>query len=410
MEKRKTEAMDTDYVNNGKWWVSPFNYRREVLSDLKIKPEVKIHDATLRDGEQTPGVVFSSREKIQIASMLLEAGVDRIEAGMPAVSEEDRIAIKEICRIHPQAEIFSFVRANIEDIKKSVDCGVKGVVIEIPIGYPKLIKQFKWTWEDVLEKSINCINFAKENELYTVFFPYDTTRARFEDLDSLISGIMANSPPDSIGIVDTMGCATPRAISFLTGYVKEHTNIPVEIHCHNEFGMAVASEFSAYEAGAEVLHSCVNGLGERTGNGPTEEIMAGLQIIYGIKQKYDLKKILDVCEYVGKLTNIPVARNKPICGDGIFVRESGIGIDLVRKDPLAMYSIAPEYLGKKGKIVLGKKSGKLSISYMLEDLGIEGVNSDAIELITKDVKEKGVKSKRLLTNDEFLAIVSSYLG
>ncbi len=401
--------MSNKHINESNWWVSPFNYHQDVLHSLNISSSVKIHDATLRDGEQTPGVVFSTNEKVKIASMLIEAGIDRIEAGMPAVSEEDYQSIKEICRINPKSEVFSFVRANIDDIKKSIDCGVSGVVVEIPIGYPKLVKQFKWTWEQVLEKSVECINFAKENNLYTVYFPYDTTRARFGDLEKLLLGISHHSNPDSIGVVDTMGCATPRAISYLTKYVNEITGLPVEIHCHNEFGMSVASEFAAFEAGAKVLHGCVNGLGERTGNAPTEEIMIGLEILYGFDKKFNIKKILEVCKYVKDLTNINYARNKPFTGDGIFVRESGIGVDLVRKDPLAMYSVSPSFLGREGEIVLGKKSGKMSIRFMLEDLGIEGVNEADIENITKEIKKRGAAKKRLLAKDEFLDIVSPYV-
>ena len=138
------------------------------------------------------------------------------------------------------------------DIDKAIDCGAHGVVIEIPIGYPKLKYQFGWTWEDVLRKSVDCINYARKQGLYVVYFPYDTTRAREEDLTNLLTKIMEHSPPDSVGIVDTMGCALPEAIQYLVRKAKALTGLPIEIHTHNDFGIGVATELAAVAAGAEV--------------------------------------------------------------------------------------------------------------------------------------------------------------
>ena len=189
---------------------------------------MEIHDATLRDGEQTPGVVFRKEDKIRIAEKLDAVGVERIEAGMPAVSQEDFDAIKAISKLGLKAKIFTFARALPVDIDKAIDCGADGVIIEIPIGYPKLKYQFGWTWEDVFRKSIDCINYAREKGLYAVYFPYDTTRARDEDLTNLLTGIMKESPPDSIGVVDTMGCALPEAIKYMVRKVKGLTGLPVK--------------------------------------------------------------------------------------------------------------------------------------------------------------------------------------
>ena len=156
------------------------------------------HDATLRDGEQTPGVVFSVADKVAIAEKLSEIGVDRIEAGMPAVSDQDFQAIKEIARLNLPSKIFTFARAMRADIDKSLECGAHGVIVEVPIGYPKLQWQFKWTWEDVLRKSVDVVNYARSRGLYVVYFPYDTTRAREEDLTNLLTRMMQDAPPDSI--------------------------------------------------------------------------------------------------------------------------------------------------------------------------------------------------------------------
>lgn len=395
----------THYKENA-WWASPYNDHPEVAGLIKKPTKVEIHDATLRDGEQTPGLVFSLDDKIRIAEKLDEVGIERIEAGMPAVSQEDYDAIKAICKRNLNAKIFTFARALRVDIDKAVDCGAHGVVIEVPIGYPKLKYQFKWTWENVLEKSVDCINYARSQGLYAVYFPYDTTRAREEDLVQLMTGIMKNSPPDSVGVVDTMGCALPEAIQYLVRLMKKLTGgIPVEVHTHNDFGMGVATELAGVAAGADVVHSCVNGLGERTGNAAAEELMVALKVLMGVDNDYRLDKLIELCQLVADISGVPLSANKPVAGKRNYTRESGIGVDLVIKEPLAMFATDPSYFGRMGgDIVLGKKSGKASVEYFLNKLNIEAPDS-AVTAILREVKDQGAQKKRVLTPDEFKAIV-----
>ena len=407
----------TKYVKNknkwlqeGKWWISPYNFSEEVVEGFDLPQKVKIHDATLRDGEQTPGVVFRKEDKIRIAQGLDEIGVERIEAGMPAVSSEDFEAIKEISKLGLKSKIFTFARALKSDIDSAVECGADGVVIEIPIGYPKLKYQFGWSWEDVLKKSIDVINYAKERKLYAVYFPYDTTRAREEDLDNLFTGIKKYSSPDSIGIVDTMGCALPEAIKYLVRKAKKLTGLPIEVHTHNDFGMGVATELAAVTAGAEVVHSCINGLGERTGNAALEELMMGLHVLLGMDTPYKFDKITKLAKLAEEISGIKIPRNKPVTGEGNFTRESGIGVDLVIKTPLAMFATDPKFTGREGKIVLGKKSGKLSVKYYLEKLGIKNVSEEQTMEIVKKVKKLGINKRTLLNEEEFKNIVKEVSG
>lgn len=398
--------MRETYHEDGKWWVSPYNFVPEVRQQLILPPKVQIHDATLRDGEQTPGVVFSVDDKIAIAQKMDEIGVDRIEAGMPAVSPQDAEAIKEISKLGLKSKIFTFARAMKADIDMALECGADGVIIEVPIGYPKLVTQFGWTWDKVFEKSRDVINYARENGLYAVFFPYDTTRARPDDLENLCKAVMNESPPDSIGIVDTMGCATPEAIKYMVGWVKEMTGLPIEIHTHNDFGMGVATELAAVTAGAEVVHSCGNGLGERTGNAALEELMLGLDLLYGYETGYKLDKLPELGELLSRLSNVPIARNKPVLGSGNFIRESGIGIQYVMHDPLVMFGTHPALTGRIGEVVLGKKSGKASVVYKLGELGLGEVSDEQSAQILDLVKQKGIQKRDTLTNEEFSAIVA----
>ncbi|MCR8725162.1 2-isopropylmalate synthase [Frigidibacter sp. ROC022] len=399
--------MRENHFEEGKYWVSPYNFIPEVRKELALPPKVQIHDATLRDGEQTPGVVFSIDDKIRIASKMDEIGVDRIEAGMPAVSPQDAEAIKQISKLGLKARIFTFARALKQDIDMALECGAHGVIIEVPIGYPKLVTQFGWSWEDVFRKSRDVINYAREQGLYAVFFPYDTTRARPQDLENLCKGIMAESPPDSIGIVDTMGCATPEAIKYMVRWVKGMTGLPIEIHTHNDFGMGVATELAAVTAGAEVVHSCGNGLGERTGNAALEELMLGLDLLYGYETGYRLDKLPELGDLLAELSNVPIARNKPVLGSGNFIRESGIGIQYVMHDPLVMFGTHPALTGRSGEVVLGKKSGKASIVYKLEQLGLGEATEDELAEILGQVKQKGIALRSILDDDQFKAIVAN---
>jgi len=401
--------MNVKYHEENRWWVSPFNLAADVRKTYQLPPRVQLHDATLRDGEQTPGVVFSVADKVAIAEKLAEIGVERIEAGMPAVSDQDFQAIKEITKLNLPSKIFTFARAMRADIDKSLECGAHGVVVEVPIGYPKLQWQFKWTWEDVLRKSVDVVNYAKSRGLYVLYFPYDTTRAREEDLTNLLTRMMLDAPPDSVGIVDTMGCILPEGMKYMVRLVKKLTNLPVEAHTHNDFGLGVATELAAVEAGAEVIHCCANGLGERTGNAALEELITCLHVLYGYETHYKLDKLPELGELVRKLSGLPIAVNKPILGSRNFTRESGIGVDLVVKEPLAMFGTHPALTGRAGEIVLGKKSGKASITYTLEQMGLTADDDQVAEML-KLVKDQSIAKRGLISDDEFRAIADKVLS
>jgi len=243
-----------------------------------------------------------------------------------------------------------------------------------------------------------------------VYFPYDTTRAREEDLRNLLTGLMQAAPPDSIGVVDTMGCVLPEAMKYMVRLVKSLTNLSVEVHTHNDFGMAVATELAGVEAGADVVHSCANGLGERTGNAALEELIVALHVLYGYETHYDLGRLPELGDLIKRISNVSYALNKPILGERNFTRESGIGVDLVVKEPLAMFGTHPALTGRSGEVVLGKKSGKASITYCLEQMGVKDVGDDAVTEMLRQVKDKGTEKRGLLDEAEFKEIVDGVLS
>lgn len=389
------------------YWVSPYNFVPEVTEEIKFLDKIEIHDATLRDGEQSPGVVFRKEEKVDIALRLADAGVHRIEVGMPAVSQEDRDAISMIVKENPKAELFAFARADPRDMQLCMDCCVDGVIIELPIGKPKLEHQFHYDIRHALEISQQAVVSAKSCGMKAVLFPYDATRCEMEDLEFFLNGLTGDCRPDAIGLVDTMGCAGPEAIAYLTKLYKAKLGIPVEIHVHNDFGMGLASSIAALKAGASVVHGCMNGLGERCGNVPTEEIVATLGLIYGQDLGVDIGKLVELAQVVEKYSGYMNGVKKPVTGKGNFVRESGIGADTIMQYPLAMFAVNPAYYHQKPSVVLGKKSGLLSVELKLSEMNVD-LPRETRKKILGEVKDLGIAKKGLVTDEEFSEIVKKY--
>ena len=402
--------MNDKYFRENEWWVSPYNFVPEVRNTYQLPKSVSIHDATLRDGEQTPGVVMSIKEKVEIAEKLDEIGVDRIEAGMPAVSEQDFEAIKQISKLGLKSKIYTFARAMNADIDKALECGCHGVIIEVPIGYPKLKYQFKWTWEDVLRKSVDVINYAKKRGMHVVYFPYDTTRAREEDLPNLLTRIMLDAPPDSIGVVDTMGCILPEAMKYMVRLVKSLTKLPVEVHTHNDFGMAVATELAGVEAGADCVHSCANGLGERTGNAALEGADGRAARAVRLRDAIQAGQAAGAGRAGEPHQQVPDRGQQTYSGRSqLHARirhRRGSGGEGAAGD-VRHASGADRAQGRSGA---GQEERQASITYNLEKLGvITDADDEAIGEMLKRVKDKGIEKRGLLTDEEFREIVDSVL-
>jgi len=392
----------------GKWWGSEYNWVDEVRDTFDIAEKVKFHDATLRDGEQCPGVVFRKDAKIEIAKMLNDLGVDRIEAGMPTVSEEDFEAIKEIVALNLKADIMLFCRAHPADIEKALETKADGLIIEVPSGYPRIKNQFPgWTYDDVKKKAIEGIKYAKAKGFYVTFFPYDTTRAEPSFLESLYKDVCEQAKPDSVAIVDTIGMALPQAIYYMVKKVRSWVDVPVEVHTHNDYGMGVATSLAGIEAGAEVVHGCMTGLGERTGNASLEQIMVGMKTLLGMEPDIDYSKIYPTCKRISELSKLPIPINEPFTGDVAFAREIGLGAKLFDTAPTTIFPVDPSLLDRKPRIVLGKKSGKDTIKIKMNELGIS-ISEELIPDILKEVKLFSIEKGTYLTNDEFAEIVSKY--
>jgi len=392
---------------NENWWGSEFNFIEEVRGQFKLPKKIKFHDATLRDGEQMAGIVFRKDAKIKIAKILDSIGIDRIEAGMPAVSQEDFEAIKEISKLGLKAMITVFSRAAVADIDKAVEAGAQGIILEVPSGYPRIKNQFpKWSYEDVKNRAIESVKYAKSKGLYVIFFPYDTTRAEIDFLETLYKEVVEKGKPDSVAIIDTIGCALPQTIYYLVRKVKSWVNVPVEVHTHNDFGMGLATSIAGIEAGAEVIHGCLTGLGERTGNASLEQIIVASKVLLGMDVNINFKKLYEACQKVSELSKVPIPINAPLTGDVAFAREIGLGAKLFNTAPTTLFPLNPAFLNRKPKIVLGKKSGKDSVKIKLNELGLS-MDEENIPELLEEVKTFSIEKGSYLTNDEFISIFNN---
>ena len=220
----------------------------------------------------------------------------------------------------------------------------------------------------------------------------------------LLREVIRDGRPDSVGIVDTMGCMLPLAMGMFVSEIKAEFNIPLEIHAHNDLGMGTANTLAAIGAGAEVAHVSVNGIGERSGNTALDEVVVGIKVLYGMDSRIQFERLRELSLLVERLSEFKLPLNKPISGSNMFVRESGIGIDMIKKQPLAMFSLNPPFVGNTAAVVLGKKSGATSIRAKLEELDLQ-VDEELVPKILEEVKERGASKKALVSNQEFVEII-----
>ncbi|HEY8685710.1 MAG TPA: pyruvate carboxyltransferase [Chloroflexota bacterium] len=397
------------------YFVSPWNYQPEVTAGFSPPKAFEIHDVTLRDGEQQAGVVFTADEKFRIAVKLAEAGVQRIEAGLPAVSPSDAEAVRRIAAAGLPARIFAFSRCMVDDVKRALDTGVEAIVMEIPASEHIIQYAYKWEFERAVELTIESTRFAHENGLYVSFFPIDSTRADITAFLNLIEVIARDGHMDSLALVDTFGVLSPQATAFMTRKVKERINKPLEAHFHMDFSLGVANTITAVANGVGTAQVSVTGIGERAGNTPLDDTVMALKTMYGIDSGLDLSKLYGLSKLVRELAGVPVPSNRGIVGDRLFHVESGIIASWVKnvgsEHLTEAFPFRPEMVGQTGpEIVLGKGSGLDSVMIWLDKLGMRPATEEEQMAILQGVKARSLEKKGLLTQDDFHNIADAVLA
>jgi isopropylmalate/homocitrate/citramalate synthase len=395
------------------WFVSPWNFESAVTDQLHFPKQIKFHDITLRDGEQQTGVIFTKDDKIRIAEALAEAGVQRIEAGMPVVSPSDTSAIKEIVKRNLGPQIFAFSRCMVDDVKRAVDCGVSGIVMEVPSSTHIIEYAYKWPLERAIDLSIESTAYAHSQGLEIVFFPIDFSRADMKWVLDLILRVATEGHMDALALVDTFGVVSPHAMQYLVREVKKRVNKRLEAHFHMDFGMGIANTIMAVAEGVEVIHSTVLGLGERAGNVPIEETAMALLTLYGIDSGIKYDKLYGLARLVEQLSGHKVASNRPVVGEQLFQIESGIIAswwqNCGKDNPTELFPFHWDVVGQPpAKVVLGKGSGIDSIKAALKGIGVEANDEEAMQVVV-GVKEFSLQHKRLLTDEEFRSVAAKVL-
>ncbi len=390
----------------GKVWTSDLNSRADVCPVFDRSRTIRFYDTTLRDGEQTVGVVFSPQQKLEIAKKLDELGVGRIEAGFPKVSAEDAEAISLILHAGlKHSEVWGFSRATRSDVEELVRLGLQASVIELPVSDLKL-KAYGISREEALRRATEAIRFAAENGIRVAFFGVDGSRADLQFLRQIYSAAI-DAGAKEIVLVDTIGVCTPEAAEFLVRWAKEWagSDIPIHWHGHNDFGLATAIAVAAVRGGATWIQGTINGMGERAGNADIAEVALALQCLYDVPVELKLERIREVSEVVRRAGKYELEGWKPLIGDNLFLRESG-AVASQFHIPEAIEPYAADLVGAKRGIVLGKKSGLDSIRLKAEELRLDVPEAQRAAVLDA-VKRKAIANGGLVSDEEFRAIVQN---
>jgi isopropylmalate/homocitrate/citramalate synthase len=380
-------------------WTGPIN------DAARIGGSVGLYDTTLRDGEQSVGVVLDPEQKLELARALDGLGIDRIEAGFPRVSQDDWDAVKLIAEAGLRAEVWGFSRAVPADAEALVELGVQASVIESPISDAKLTA-LGVTRESMLERIRGAVSFAAGHGITVAYFGVDGTRADPEFFRHAYETAVEAGAKEAV-VVDTIGVATPEAVADLVGRTREWLgeDVPLHFHGHNDFGLATAAAVAAVRAGATWIQGTINGMGERGGNANLPEVALALDALYGVSTNLRLDRAREVSELVRAVSDTALEPWKPLVGENLFRRESG-AVASQFHDPPAIEPYSSELVGAERSVVLGKKSGLDSIRIACERLGLDVPEDRRPELLAK-VKALGTRKRGLLTDEEFRALLAS---
>jgi isopropylmalate/homocitrate/citramalate synthase len=383
-------------IDRTKVWTGTLN---EVALAGRAKPKVGFYDTTLRDGEQSTGVMFNPEQKLEIACLVDGLGAGRIEAGFPRVSEDDREAIKLINAAGLKAEIWGFARAMPDDVAAVAELDLRHSVIEAPISNRKL-KALGVSREEVLARIKSSVEFGVKQGIHVAFFGVDSTRA---DLDffELVYKTARDAGAAEFAIVDTLAIATPEAVTYLIGKARQWlgSDAVIHFHGHNDFGLATADAIAAVGAGATWIHGTIDGIGERAGNANLPEIALALELLYEVDTGFQFERVRQASKRLREIAGYQLEPWKPVVGETLFIRETG-AVAAQFHIPEAIEPYSSSLLNTQRNIVLGKKSGLASIKIKCEQLGLN-VAEDRYPSLLAEVKKLAISKRRLVNDDEF---------
>ncbi|MDK2805493.1 MAG: homocitrate synthase NifV [Thermoanaerobacterium sp.] len=378
---------------------------------MKFKKEdgkLYLVDTTLRDGEQTAGVVFANSEKIRIAKMLDEIGVNQLEVGIPTMGGDEKETIAKIAKLGLNASIMAWNRAVIDDVKESLECGVDAVAISISTSDIHIEHKLRTSRQWVLDHMTSAVQFAKKEGVYVSVNAEDASRT---DIDFLIefAKCAKEAGADRLRFCDTVGILDPFTTYDIIKRIKESIDIDIEMHTHNDFGMATANALAGFKAGANFIGVTVNGLGERAGNAALEEVVMALKHVYKYDIGIDTKRFRELSEYVSTASGRPLPSWKAIVGTNVFAHESGIHVDGALKDPHTYEIFDPDEVGLERQIVIGKHSGTAALINKFKEYGRTLPENEAKELLPY-VRSLSIQLKRPLFDKELIYLYEEHIS
>jgi homocitrate synthase NifV len=370
-------------LNNKRYWITRMN---------QDKRHIVIDDTTLRDGEQSAGVVFTLDEKLAIASRLDQIGVPELEVGIPAMGEDERESIRAVSALNLDARLLVWSRMREDDIDHCASLGVDMVDVSVPVSQQQIERKLNRSCDWVLGAIEYHVKKALDMGLEVCVGGEDSSRA---DLDFILQivEVAERAGASRFRFADTLGIMEPFGVMKSIGRICQATDMQIEMHAHDDFGLATANTLAAAMAGASHLNTTVNGLGERAGNAAMEEVVLGLKHLYRIDTQIDVKQLADVSSMVEAASGRPTAWQKSIVGKGVFTHESGIHVDGLLKDPANYQSMDPSEVGRVHTLVLGKHSGASGVMLAFKEIGIEISRAEATLLLPK-VREFVTSNKR----------------
>lgn len=364
--------------------------------------EIIIDDTTLRDGEQTAGVVFSLEEKKSIARELDAIGVGELECGIPAMGEEERRSIRALVEMGLDARLITWNRAVVSDIRASLACGVQAVDISLSVSDIHIERKLRKSRDWVKEQLKRALGFAKEHGLYVSVGGEDASRADVGFLLELME-IGRSMGADRFRFCDTLGILDPFTTYEKVRFLRERVDLDIEIHTHNDLGMATANAVAGIRAGARFVNTTVNGLGERAGNAALEEVVMALKHACGTDPGIDTRRFVEISRMVARASCRPVPEWKAVVGEKVFSHESGLHADGVLKSPANYEGFDPEEVGLSRHLVLGKHSGGHGLRHRLALIGVDA-DTVEVEALLERVRRASQACKRALSDHELLVL------